>query len=179
MPKIKVCINPGHDKQLDSGAVNQGAGLREADVNDKVAKKVVNLLNADAAYEAEYVQSNELQSICDKANNSQADLFISIHCNAFKDATAHGVETWYCPGSAKGGKLAGNIQDNLLQATGLYNREAKAGNFYVLEKTSMPAVLIEIAFVTNYDEAKLLKNDQWLDKVALAIVDGIKQYSNG
>jgi N-acetylmuramoyl-L-alanine amidase len=94
---MKVFLNPGHapDGYPDPGAVNSETGLRECDVALAVGKSAASYLNA-AGVETELLQFNSLEEICEAANTSDADIFLSIHCNAAEAEEANGTETWAC-----------------------------------------------------------------------------------
>ena len=89
------------------------------------------------------------------------------------------METYYCAGSAKGQEFASLLNEELAKAGGLFNRGVKTANYYVLRHTNMPASLIELGFVTNYNEEKLLRSDAYQNKLAGAIVKGIARYFKG
>ena len=82
---MKVFINPGHSPNgnPDPGAVNYAMNLRESDIAESIAVKVQDFLIAAGVDVVGCVQSDSLEEICDTANHSGADIFISIHCNAF------------------------------------------------------------------------------------------------
>lgn len=94
---MKVFLNPGHapNGHPDPGAVNEETGLRESDVALAVGKSAASYLNA-AGVETELLQSDSLYEICETANSSDADIFVSIHCNAAEAEEANGTETWAC-----------------------------------------------------------------------------------
>lgn len=173
---MKVFINPGHAPGIDPGAVGQ-TGLQEADVARNVGKLVEHYLNA-VGVTTESCQDDDLEYVCEKANNSGADLFVSIHCNAASPA-AEGTETWFCAGSYHGKILAGFIQEQIVEALGTvdrYVKEAMPGRngLYVLTNTDCPAVLVELAFISNEDDEELLANNQ--DDFARAVARGITDY---
>ncbi len=89
-------------------------------------------------------QYDGLAEIVDVANYWNADLFVSIHCNAC-DSLAHGTETFYC--SVEGKKLANCIQRRIISKTGTLNRGIKPVNFFVIRNVDCPAVLVEVAFI--------------------------------
>lgn len=91
---MKVFLNPGHapNGHPDPGAVNEETGLRESDVALAVGKSAASYLNA-AGVETELLQSDSLYEICETANSSDADIFVSIHCNAAEAEEANGTET--------------------------------------------------------------------------------------
>lgn len=174
---MKVFINPGHCPGIDPGAVGQ-TGLQEADVAKNVGALVEHYLNA-VGIETESCQDDSLSYVCSQANNSDADLFISIHCNAAGTPAAEGTETWYCAGSYNGAQLASCIQDQIVNSLDTVDRgikEAMPGRngLYVLTNTDMPAVLVELAFISNEDDEILLQSGQ--DDFARAIARGVTDY---
>ena len=177
---MKVFLNPGHapNGHPDPGAVNEETGLRESDVALAVGKSAASYLNA-AGVETELLQSDSLEEICEAANTSDANIFVSIHCNAAEAEEANGTETWACAGSYRGGMLANCIQRELVDALGTTDRGVKiatpgVNGLYVLTNTDMPAVLIELAFITNPSDEEILAHDQ--DALARAVARGITDY---
>lgn len=168
---MKICINAGHHKTLDKGAA--GFGIFEADVNFEIGKEVHRLL-IEAGIEAKFVQMDSLRGICDAANDWGADFFVSIHCNASGVGRAHGTETYFYPGSFKGRNLAFSVNREIVRQLGTTNRGLGIGLYYVLKHTEMPAILVEVAFIDNINDNKLLKERP--NDFAKAIVDGILNY---
>lgn len=116
-----------------------------------------------------------------RANQAGADLYVSVHANAFGSTwnDANGVESWiYSAKDAKTYDAAKKIQSELIKATGLKDRGIKESgdNLGILRDTKMPAVLVECGFMTNRSEAELLKNDFYRRKCAEAICKGICKY---
>ena len=119
------------------------------------------------------------QQRCDIANNSNCDIFVSIHCNSHEDESAHGTETYYYPGSVNGLNsldLAKRVQSELVKQIGLTDRGTKSETYYVLKHTKMPAVLTEIAFISNQSEFNLLNDSAFRQKAAQGIANGILRY---
>ena len=177
---MKVFINPGHAPggHPDPGAVNSETGLRECDVALAVSKAAESYLNA-AGVATELLQSDSLYEICETANASGADIFVSIHCNAADAMEANGTETWACAGSYRGGMLADCIQSQLVDALDTPDRGVKIATpgingLYVLTNTDMPAVLVELAFITNPGDEEILANGQ--DALARSIARGVTDY---
>lgn len=177
---MKVFLNPGHAPggEPDPGAVNDATGLRECDVSLAVGKSAEIYLNA-AGVETALLQSDSLEEICEAANSSDADIFVSIHCNAADVEEANGTETWACAGSSNGSTLAGCIQSQIVNALGTTDRGVKiatpgVNGLYVLTNTDMPAVLVELAFISNSGDEELLANKQ--DDLARAVARGITDY---
>lgn len=180
---MKVFINPGHAPggHPDPGAVNEETGLRECDVAFTVGKAVEKYLNA-AGVETELLQSDSLYEICEAANASDSDIFVSIHCNAAEAEEANGTETWACAGSYRGSMLASCIQNQIVNALDTTDRGVKTATpgvngLYVLTHTDMPAVLVELAFITNDKDCRMLIDQQ--DELARAIARGVTDYEQG
>ena len=116
-----------------------GRVIREWEFNYPTAKKLGEVLKRcglDVVFVSDTEKDTELSTRVQRANNAKADLFVSIHYNAYKGVwgTHGGVETFHYPGSTKGKKLAELVQNELVKATGLRNRGVKYKNFYVLPK---------------------------------------------
>jgi len=114
------------------------------------------------------------------ANNTDADIFISIHANASrgKRRDINGLETFYFKGW-RGRLLAKNIQKQILRVSpGSPDRGVKQGRFYVIKNTRMPAVLVEIGFLTGRLDARRLEKTTHRKRLAYAISKGILEYLN-
>ena len=171
----KVFIDAGHGGK-DPGAI--GNELKEKDIVLNVALKVGKELERHGINVEYSRKSDKFISLSDRAvmaNKAKADVFVSIHCNAFGDKKAQGVEVFHYPNKSEGKKLATSILDSIINAK-LYtrNRGIKTDTFAVLRKTKMTAVLIEIGFITNSQDAALLKNKQ--SEFATAIAKGVLKY---
>jgi len=108
----------------------------------------------------------------------RADIFISIHQNAYSSASVKGPQVFYYEGSEKSGALAGAIQKNLEDFLALEkHREAKADkNYFLLSKTIGPAVIVECGFLTNPEDAAALCRHDYQQKVSWGIYLGIIEY---
>jgi N-acetylmuramoyl-L-alanine amidase len=183
----RVCVDPGHGGS-DPGAIGP-SGVRECDINLAVALKLKQklifeypvILTRETDVDVSYPDSSaseELGARVSISDNFNADIFISIHCNAFNEQS-HGIETWYCAGSTNGARLAQLIQDELLNTLNLADRGLKNTNeksLYVLKYTNAVAVLPELAFISNPNEEVILNNNEWQDKIADALYSAIKKY---
>jgi len=110
------------------------------------------------------------------ANQLKADVFVSIHGNSLLNSPqANGTETYYYQRSSSK-DLANVIHKYLVKAIGLRDRGVKNESFQVIRETTMPAVLLEIGFLSNSAEEMILQSDDMQNKAAQAIVDGIKEY---
>ena len=180
----KIFINPGHDElelkgtpDYDAGAVNEEMGLYENEIAAAVGARVEKYLT-EAGCEVKTYQSESLSGICETANNWGADFFVSIHCNAFVDAGANGTEVLTYPDDEQGKKLAACIQEQIINTFGTVDRGVKTTmRLAVLNGTEMPAVLVEMAFISNESDAVLLRDRQ--DDFARAIARGVTDYLSG
>lgn len=169
-------IDPGHGGG-DPGAVG-ATGLTEASVNLLLAHLVKSRLERDFAVVMTRVgdTSVSLGQRCGIANKAPADVCVSLHCNAAKNDQAHGTETYYHPGSAEGKALAELIHRGLV-TLGLGDRGVKPAGFYVLKHTKAPAVLVELAFITNPADEARLTSTEFLNEAAHAIAEAVYYYT--
>src|SRR5699024_11068322 len=171
----KVWLDAGHGGK-DPGAI--GNGLKEKDVTLAITKKVGDELKRHGV-KVGYTRTTDKTVALNRrgplANNFGADIFVSIHTNAFGNSNAQGVETYSFPGSSKGRNLAKDIHNEIINAK-LYTKDRglKTANFAVLRQTRMPGALTEMAFITNKADSRLLKNKQ--NQFATAIAKGILKY---
>lgn len=172
---MKIFINAGHGGN-DPGAVSKN-GVKEADITKKVSSLLACQL-IQKGFNVEYFQQEKSFTEVSQAENiSNSDLFISIHCNAATSDKANGIETLYYPTSTKGIKLARLVQNELVEATTLKDRGVKArSDLHVLKCTKAVAILVELAFISNPEEEKLLLDEPKI--FADAIAEGIKKYIN-
>ncbi len=183
-----VVLDAGHGGS-DTGAVGPH-GVREKDVALAVALKTEKILKAEGmkvvmtrrtdidVASANASNTQELQARVDKTP-PQADLFISIHCNAFSNPASHGMETFYNTANYGGQRLAQLLNEELEKRGGLFNRGVKSANFYVIKRAKVPASLIELGFITNYTEEELLADDHYQNILAAAISTAVKRFFNG
>lgn len=182
---MKICIDAGHNYSgYDTGA--EGNGLREQDITFKIADKLKRLLNLTEipvvmtrkGFE-ENLGKNSNDSLAERvsiANFCKCDLFVSIHCNSSPNKTAKGTETYIVGSGGEAEKIAEFVNAKIVKKLGLVNRGVKEANFYVLRKTQMPAILVETAFISNENDALMLK--EHYDGFAEAIYEGLCKYLN-
>lgn len=179
-----VVIDPGHG-DTDPGTV--GNGLKEKDVNLDITLFLKQYLDEDKSIKTYYCRTTDirssLQDRCDIANEVKCDFFVSIHNNsASPNPVPNGTEVYYLAPSSKPGmtsqKLADIFLQNILEAAGTKNRGCKTANYYVLRNTDMSAILLEIAFVSNDEDAARLKSDTFKKNVANSIYKSIKETFN-
>ncbi|MNP54259.1 N-acetylmuramoyl-L-alanine amidase LytC precursor [compost metagenome] len=110
------------------------------------------------------------------ANDMNADALISIHGNTYPDPAVSGTESYYY--SEDSFPLAHDVHEQLVKATGFRDRGVKQDNWKVLRECKVPAILLEVGFLTNPENETTLLNDDRQNEIAHAIVDGIKNYFN-
>lgn len=180
---MRIFIDAGHNfSGEDTGAI--GNGLREQDVTFIIAKKlkelfvtnghIVKMSRENLSDNVGKTLSESLAKRAILSNEFEADLFISIHCNASPNKTAQGTETLIYNLSGKSFDYAGRIQRQIIKRLRTEDRGIKTRpELVVLNSTKCPAVLVETAFISNEEDAKLLTNNSY--DFAKAIYEGITQ----
>ncbi|MBQ7173825.1 MAG: N-acetylmuramoyl-L-alanine amidase [Clostridia bacterium] len=184
---IKIYIDQGHNPE-NPNAGAEGNGLREQDITYAVGQELAALLRGDGNFEVRLSRptpatslgnsnTTSLRARTTDANEWGADYFISIHTNASENPAASGSEAFAYSRQSEGFYLGEDILIGLADVTGLRNRgmQVRPG-LYVLKKTSMPAVLVEIGFITNRGDASLMNTRPGL--FAEGIYRGILKYFN-
>lgn len=175
---MKVVIDPGHTGPVEPGAC--AGGVRECDVVLTIGK-----LLADHLYEAGHeiwltrtgdIETDDLGFRAKIANDNEVDVFVSIHANSAANITARGTETYHYPGSAEGQKLAECIQARLIDTLDTVDRGVKEARFQVVRETNCPAVLVEVAFISNEAERQLLTSYAGQLGAAMAMAAGLADY---
>lgn len=225
--KRTIVLDPGHGGK-DPGAVGFTGKTFEKDISLTIAKQIKGMVE-ERLPDVKVLLTREddrfisLQQRTTFANKNQADLFISIHCNAAYNKAAHGIEVFFLSAAKsdearavealensvvekyEGGiealkkyddlnfilmdmaqaeqlqessHLAIKLQANLIKSTGAHNRTIKQAGFYVLRGAFMPAVLVELGFITNKEEEQKLKDANYQNKLAEAVFEGIKGFVN-
>ena len=185
----KIAIDPGHGGE-DPGAIGP-TGVTEKSITLGIAKvaqqlledagaKVIMTRTTDTEVSPKHRQAtdvDELQARCDIANKAGADVFISIHMDSFASRKASGTTGYYYEkGSAASKRLAALIQAAIIKQIRTESRGVKSCNFYVVRHTKMPATLIEVAFVSNPLEEKLLNSEKGIQYAAVGLVTGIAAF---
>jgi N-acetylmuramoyl-L-alanine amidase len=168
---MKVYLDAGHGGR-DSGAVG---GVRlEKDDCQMLTNLVSDLLqNSGITVVVNTNPDENLSEVASQANAENVDLFISIHRNAFNDLKANGLEVWTCLNARPTTKANAKIMyDKLMSVTNeMTGRGVKESNFYVLKYTNMPAMLLEVGFITNQHDNALF--DKYIFDYATAIAQAI------
>lgn len=157
----KIFIDAGHGGS-DSGAA--GNNLKEKDITLSISKQLGNILNSQG-YAIKYSRTSDtyisLEDRAKEANAWGADLFVSIHTNAFSSSSARGTECYTHPSASGTAKtLSKNVANAISRNLGIPNRGHKEADFAVLRLTNMPAILVETAFISNSNDATLLRTRQ-------------------
>lgn len=178
-----IVIDPGHGGR-DPGAVHNNT--YEKDINLSVSLKLNNRLK-DLGYNTIMTRDNdtfvELKERAAIANRNQADLFISIHSNSIANPNTSGIQVLYHSKDKANVKkeetlaLAKIMMEELTKGTGAQDKGLiPRENTVVIRDTSMPSVLIELGFLTNPEEAKLLKDEDYQNLLVESIIKGIEKY---
>jgi len=182
---IRIFIDQGHNPSgINAGA--EGFGLREQDITYQVGIYLANILNGDPRFEARtsrtspeqvlgYSNTSSLAERVRLANTWPADYFLSIHCNASDNPALNGTECYVYENYSQSYYLAERILLAIVDRLDTYNNGVRINpSLYVLRRTNMPAVLIELAYITNYNDAQKLENRQY--DFAYAIYQGLLNY---
>lgn len=184
-----IVIDAGHGgKDPGASSVN---GVEEKDINLSIALKldeylrqagaiVINLRRDDsdlagADFKGTFRERKrkDLEQRTILANKNKADMFISIHVNADPSPQWFGAQTFYKYNDMASKIVGESIQSELKRILKNTKREAKEGNYYIMDKTNMPTVIVEVGFLSNPQEEKLLLQDEYQAKIAYAIYSGI------
>ena len=193
-----IVLDAGHGG-IDSGTLSSDKTVVEKEINLLITHKIRELLESSGAHviltreddSSLYIEDGN-KTIRQKYNenlknrkqiieDSNADMFVSIHMNALTGAGAskyYGAQTFYPAGKEDSIKLSKTIQQELKRVVdNTNNREIKPRNdLYLLKDNKIPSVLIECGFLSNEKEAKLLNDEEYQEKIAWAIYSGIQKY---
>lgn len=179
-----IVLDPGHGGS-DIGAEHNG--LTEKNLTLDISQRLRSQLEARGwivrmtrdtdtdVYAPNDSAHDELQARCDIANKAGARMFVSVHINSFTSSALSGTTTYYYKGVDLA--LAQTVHRRLIAALGTKDDGVRKDNFYVIHHTTMPAILIETAFLSNAGDASLLRSAEFLQRVATAIADGIGDYA--
>ena len=111
-------------------------------------------------------------------NSSSADIFVSIHLNKINESQYYGWQTFFKSGNEKGKSLATAIQNNLNEAIQRENKRVpmKISNVYIIKNVEIPTTIVECGFLSHPEEEKLLQNNEYQNKLAWGIYNGIMEY---
>ena len=188
-----VIVDAGHGTPDEGASSNNG--VTEAEINLQIALKLQNLLEQSGCIviltrsdenEIYDVESNTIREkkISDMknrvkiGNESSSDIFVSIHLNKIEQSKYSGWQTFYKPGNDDSKKLATTIQNNLNDAIQKENKRTPAAlsTVYLMKNVEIPITIVECGFLSNPDEEKLLQTEEYQEKLAWGIYNGINEY---
>jgi len=170
-----IVLDAGHGGK-DPGAIGVD-DLNEKTLALETAHRAANQLQEEGAEVILTRREDTFIPLDDRSqvsNVNDADVFISLHYNAFPDPFSQGVTTYYLDEDAK--LLAAYIQSSLSDTVSLSNRGIRQEDFAVLEETDAPAVLMELGFITNPHDARIVQTDAFQEKAVQAITNGVTDY---
>lgn len=190
-----IILDAGHGG-IDPGKLSNDKDIQEKDVNLAITLKLRELLESSGALviltredDSSLYTEDGKKTIREKYNEnlknrkkiikeSNADMFISIHSNAFTESKYYGAQTFYPAGKEDSVNLSKYIQQELKRVVDkTNNREIKSSeDIYVLKENDIPSALIECGFLSNEKEAKLLSDEKYQEKIAWSIYVGIQKY---
>lgn len=191
-PGKVIIIDAGHGG-IDGGAVSKN-GVSEKDINLSIAKKLMGYLETggytcimirevdEGLYSSEGRIRNkkraDLRARREIIQKEKADLFLSIHLNAFPQTQYYGAQVFYQNGDVSSGLFAKCVQDELrnILNRGNHRLEKASDSYYILKENKIPSILIECGFLSNPEEEKLLQDEKYQSKIAIAIYSGIEKY---
>ncbi|MEO5345892.1 MAG: N-acetylmuramoyl-L-alanine amidase [Magnetococcus sp. YQC-9] len=186
---IVIVLDPGHGG-IDPGAIGAG-GVKEKDVALAVAKQVAREINAMPGYKAILTRSDDrfvgLNRRTAIARNNQADLFISLHADAFHIPSARGASVYCLSEKGRRNAMPANRRSLMLGNTvlsaiantpslSLHFKTTKQARFAVLKTQEIPSVLVEMAFLSNRQEEMLLRKSSHQASLAKAVSTGAKNF---
>ncbi len=182
---VKIFIDQGHNpERINAGA--EGFGYREQDINYAVGIYLRDILLEDGRFEVRNSRNTPEESLgisnatslaarVTAANSWPADYFISIHCNASESPAANGSEVYVFRSGTTAATLAQAILEAIVARIGTKNNGVRVNSsLYVLRRTRMPAVLVELAYISNEQDVQKLMNDQYA--FAFAIYEGLCRF---
>ena len=187
-PEYSIVIDAGHGGR-DGGAIGS-SGVTESELNLKYAKELKSLcedfgigvvmtrsdMNGLYDESAPNKKKSEMERRKNIINTSNADLMISIHMNSFPLPSSSGAYVFYANGSDEGYSLAKSVQTSLCQSFDNAREYVSVGDYFVLNYSSIPSVLVECGFLSNPQEEANLKSDDYCQKFCYSLLVGILSY---
>lgn len=187
-----VLLDAGHGG-MDGGAISSNGAL-EKEINLSIAQKLKRLLEQNdvavvmtreedkdlASEHASNRKNEDLRARIALLNETEPALMVSIHQNSYPEEDVDGAQVFYYSGSPEGKLLGGMVQESLKREIADGNHRVAKGNkdYYLLKKSTCPAVIVECGFLSNPAEAALLATEEYQEKIAFAIHLGILEYLN-
>jgi len=174
-----IVVDPGHGG-VDMGATGR-QGTREKDVNFDVAMRLKEKLE-DAGCRVVMTRNDDVFiSLYERshiANSLYADLFISIHTNFHPKSEVKGMEVYYYQGRTDSALLAKSVITKAIEKTQMNSLGVKTNDFVVIREAQMPSTLVELGFLSNFEEENMIRSESFREKAAEGIFQGIIEYYN-
>lgn len=182
---IKIFIDQGHNPEgVNAGA--EGFGYREQDINYAVGTRLAELLEQDDRFSVKVSRDSPTASLgtsnatslaarVNMANDWGADYFISIHSNASTNPAQNGTEVYVYREPSVAAELAEDVLEGIVERMGTRDNGVRVNPaLYVLRRTQMPAILVELGYITNAEDVKKMTEDPW--GFAQGIYNGLLDY---
>ena len=188
-PQYTIVIDAGHGGR-DGGTVGKTTGITESELNLQYAyclKKlceefgigvILTRKDVNGLYDenASNKKKSEMEKRKDIINNSGADLMISLHMNAFPLSSSEGAQVFYAKGSESGFTLAKSVQEAICQSFENARDYVSVGDYFVLNYSSIPAVLVECGFLSNPSEERNLQDEEYRERFCYCLLMGILSF---
>lgn len=188
-PEYTIVIDAGHGGR-DGGAIGKNTGVTESELNLMYAKELQSLcedygigvvmtrsdMNGLYDESAPNKKKSEMERRKSIINGSGADIMISLHMNAFPLPSSNGAYVFYAKGSEQGLNLAKSVQTSLCQSFDNARQYVSVGDYFVLNYSTMPSVLVECGFLSNPQEEKNLQSKEYCEKFCYSLLAGILAY---
>lgn len=184
-----IVIDAGHGG-IDGGAVGKKTGITESKLNLKYAKKLKDLccecglkvimtredMNGLYKEDAPSKKKSEMEERKRIINSSGADVMVSLHMNSFPLPNCQGAQVFYAKGSEQGFALAKSVQNSICKTFKSARTFVTVGDYFVLNYSSIPAILVECGFLSNPNEEMSLQKDDYCEKFCQNILAGVLSY---
>lgn len=188
-PLHTIVIDAGHGG-IDGGAEGKTTGVAESDLNLAYAKTLKGLCedfgigvvmtrkNENGLYSptASNKKKSEMEKRKQIIEDSNADLVVSVHMNSFKLSSCSGAQVYYASGNEQGKILAQNVQTSLHNSFKNAKKLPSVGDFFVLNCTSKPGILVEFGFLSNPQEEINLQNKDYMKSMCFSVLGGILEF---
>ncbi len=182
---IRIMLDAGHGGQDKGTSSKDAPPILEKDLALTTTLMVKEYLRRMGYYPMLTRSSDTfvgLDTRVDIAHHQKSELFVSLHYNAAAATSAHGIEVFFYEKESddekrlKSQSLAGVVLEHVILESGAKSRGVKHGNFAVIRETKIPAILVEGGFMTNPDEMERLGQNQYLDRIAWGVAQGVDTY---
>ncbi len=192
---ICIVIDAGHGG-FDSGTVGADGSTLEKDINLDIANRVNAMLTAfgintvtvrdvdksvesDSSLKKKSAKISDIKNRLSLAESIDNSVLLSIHQNHYSDPDINGAQVFYSPNNPLSADLAQQIQDSIVKLVQTENNRSikeSTSSIYILDDDSVHAVMVECGFLSNYNELKLLKSEDYRKKISFSIAIGVLEY---